>query len=100
MKKIWFCVAAAVLATATAHAQQPSKPPSSSKPAGKKPKLGASKADGHGRSIANDQQQIQADQNRLRQDKQNRDQRKYDKDARQMQRDQEQLNRDTTRSPR
>src|SRR3954464_10253503 len=99
MKKIWFCVAAALLASATAHAQV-SSTPHSAKPAGKKPKLGASKADGHGRSIANDQQQIQADQNRLRQDKQNRDSRKYDKDARQMQRDQDQLNRDTTRSPR
>ena len=84
MKTLCTLAAAALLACGAAHAQQPAKKPL--------PPLGASKDTGHGRSVANDQQQVEADKFQMRQDKANKDSRKYKKHERQMQRDQERVN--------
>jgi hypothetical protein len=84
MKPLCILAAAALLACTGALAQQ----------AGKKspPPLGASKDTGHGRSVANDRQQVEADKFQMRQDKANKDTRSYKKHERQMQRDQERVN--------
>jgi hypothetical protein len=96
MKPLWILAAAALLACSGVQAQQMQTPPA--KQAGKKPpKLGASKSDGRGRSVANDQQQVQSDKFQMRQDKANKDDKSYKKHQQQMQQDQDQVNRDNSR---
>jgi len=82
MQAIRILAIAALLTGAAAHAQGPAKPPP----------LGASKSDGRGRSVANDQQQVEADKFQMRQDKANKNTRKYKQHERQLQRDQERVN--------
>ena len=88
MRAVRILAIAALLTGGAAHAQGMAKPPAN----GAKAKLGASKSDGHGRSAANDQQQVEADKFQMRQDKANKDTRKYKQHERQMQRDQERAN--------
>jgi len=95
MQAVRILAIAALLTGGAAHAQGMVKPDTAKK--GQKAKLGASKSDGHGRSAANDQQQVQSDKFQMRQDKANKDTRKYKQHERQMQKDQEQVNRDNAR---
>jgi len=96
MQAVRILAIAALLNGAAAHAQGMVKPDSAAKK-GQKAKLGASKDDGRGRSVANDQQAVEADKFKMRQDKANKDARKYKQHERQMQKDQEQVNRDNAR---
>jgi len=96
MQAVRILAIAALLNGGAAHAQGMAKPDAAAKQ-GQKPKLGASKSDGRGRSAANNQQQVQSDKFQMRQDKANKDTRKYKQHERQMQKDQEQVNRDNAR---